>query len=110
MPPVKNDVHVLLDLEQMAVILDFLLTMQFLKYFSTTPLCPAYLKTPGYTPKNTLAFIMSISIYFLTSDKWRPSWILPTMQCKIVADLTTRSGIPENPIVDTKSRKLLLFC
>ena len=96
----------------MTVILNFLPTMQCLKYFFTTPLCPAYLKTPGYTPKNTFAFIMAkiISIYCLTLDKWRPSWILPTMQCKIVADHTTKSGIPENPTVNTKSRKLLLFC
>ena len=28
----------------------------------------------------------------------------------VIADHTTRSGIPENPIVDTKIMKLLLFC
>ena len=42
---VENDMNLLLDLEQMAAILDFLLTMQCLKYFPTTPLCRVYLKT-----------------------------------------------------------------
>ena len=28
----------------------------------------------------------------------------------VISDHTTRSGIPENPIVDTKIKKLLLFC
>ena len=40
-----NDMNLLLDLKQMAAILDFLLTMQCLKYFPTTPLCRTYLKT-----------------------------------------------------------------
>ena len=107
-----------------------------------------------------------ISMYCLTLDKWRPSWIFYP-QCNVenilwqhhcvghtlkpcnrhqkyesasivlkmisfyclswdtgghlrffthnamynvIADHTTRSGIPENPIVDTKIMKLLLFC
>ena len=53
-----------------------------------------------------------ISIYCLILDKWRPSWISLTMQC-LKLFLTTplsRSGIPENPIEDTKIMKLLLFC
>ena len=29
---------------------------------------------------------------------------------KVIFDHTTRSGIPENPIVDTKIMKLRLFC
>ena len=43
---VENDMNLLLDLEQMAAILIFLPTMQCLKYYRTTPLCSAYLKTP----------------------------------------------------------------
>ena len=43
---VENDINLLFDLEQMAAILDFLPTIQYLKYFPTTPQCPAYLKTP----------------------------------------------------------------
>ena len=42
---VENDMNLLLDLEQMAAILDFLPTMQCLKYSPTTPLCRTYLKT-----------------------------------------------------------------
>ena len=41
-----SDNNLLLDLEQMAAILDFSPTMQCLKYFLTTPQCPVYLKTP----------------------------------------------------------------
>ena len=42
---VENDMNLLLDLEQMAAILDFLPTMQCLIYFPTTPLCRTYPKT-----------------------------------------------------------------
>ena len=52
-----------------------------------------------------------ISIYCLTLNIWRPSWILPTMQCdNVFSGHTTMSGIPENPMVDTKITNLLLFC
>ena len=43
---VEDDMNLLLDLDQMAAILDILPIMQCLKYFMTTPLCTAYLKTP----------------------------------------------------------------
>ena len=52
-----------------------------------------------------------ISIYCLTLNKWRPSWILLTMQChRVFSGHTTMSGVPENPIVDTKITNLLLIC
>ena len=52
-----------------------------------------------------------ISIYCLTLNIWRPSWILPTIQCpKERSRHTTMSGVPENPMVDTKVTNLLLFC
>ena len=58
----------------MAAILDFVPTMQYLKYFPTTPQCPAYLID---TRKHEYASTMlkMISIYCLTLDKWRPYWI-----------------------------------
>ena len=43
---VENEINLLFDFERMAAILDFSPTMQYLKYFPTTPQCPAYLKTP----------------------------------------------------------------
>ena len=46
------------------------------------------------------------SIYCLTLNIWRPSWILPTMQClKVPSGRTTMSGVPENPMVDTKNHE-----
>ena len=51
-----------------------------------------------------------ISIYCFTLNIWRPSWILPTMQCpKIRFGHTTVSGVPENLMVDTKITNLELF-
>ena len=44
---IENDINLLLDLEQMAAIVDFLPTIQCRKYFLTIPLCPVYMKTPG---------------------------------------------------------------
>ena len=34
----------------------------------------------------------------------------PNAMSNVISDHTTRSGIPENSIVDTKIKKLLLFC
>ena len=45
--------NLLLDLQQMAAILDFLPTMQCLKYVLTTPLCAANLKNLMMDAKNT---------------------------------------------------------
>ena len=40
----------------------------------------------------------------LTLAKLRPSWMLPTMQSlRYFFGQTTMSGIPENPMVDTKT-------
>ena len=76
----------LLDLEHITAILDSLPTMQCLKYFRHY-LCVGHtLKPYSRHQKYESASIVlkMISIYCLTnkcSDKWRPSWILPTMQC-----------------------------
>ena len=52
-----------------------------------------------------------IIIYCLTLNIWQPSWILPTMQWhKVFSGHTTMSGVPGNPMVDTKITNLLLFC
>ena len=60
---------------------------------------------------NLLLFWKMISIYFLTLNIWRLSWILPSIQChKVFSGYTTMSGVPENPMVDYKSTNLLLFC
>ena len=51
-----------------------------------------------------------MSINCLTLNVWRPSWILPAMQCpKVRSGHTTMSGVPENPMVDTKITNLQLF-
>ena len=43
----------------------------------------------------------NISIYCLTLNKWRPSWICsPQCNIKDISDNTTLSGIPENPMID----------
>ena len=76
---VENDINLLLDPEQMAAILDFLLTMQCRKYFLTTPQCPVYLKTPHESASNMSKMI---SISCLTLKKWRPSWIFYS-QCNV---------------------------
>ena len=84
-----------------------------LKYLLAVPLCRAYQKIPhGRHQNHESATILKkmISIYCLTLNVWRPSWILPTMQCpKVPSGCTTMSGVPENPMVDTKITNLLLF-
>ena len=59
---VKNDVHLLFELEQMAVILIFLLTMQCLKYFPTTPLFCRDERTRG-------AKVIRLPTYIQKSDR-----------------------------------------
>ena len=87
-------------------------TMQCQKYFLTRPLCRACPK-PYRRHQNHEYFTIlkkMISIYCLTLNIWRPSWILPTMQCpKVRSGHTTMSGVPENPMVYTKITHLLLF-
>ena len=52
-----------------------------------------------------------ISIYGLTLNIWRPSWILPTVPCPKVRYVhTIMSGVAENPMVHTNITNLLLFC
>ena len=81
---VENDINLLFDLEQMAAILYYLPTIQCRKYFLTILLCPVYIKTQDRHQKREYISIMSkmISIYCLTLDKWRPSWILYP-QCNV---------------------------
>ena len=58
----------------------------------------------AYTCRRACSSENYINNYCLTLHKWRPSWILPRMQCpKILFDHTTiMSGIHENPLVDTQ--------
>ena len=71
---IENDINLLLNLEQMAAILDFLPTMQYLIYLPTTPQYPAFLKRHKNTNMPLLYWKM-IPVYSLTLNKWRPSWI-----------------------------------
>ena len=49
-------------------------------------------------------------IHCLTLYKWQQSLILAhSAMPKVFFDRTTMSGMPENPIVDTKITNLLLF-
>ena len=75
--------NLLLDLEQMAAILDFSPTMQCLKYFRQHHCVGHIIKPETIHQKyeSASSVLKMISIYCLTLDKWRPSWILPTMQC-----------------------------
>ena len=62
---------------QMAAIFSII---QLLKYFPTTPLCRAYLKTLWWTHK--LCFcVHSVENGDNLLQEWRPSWILTTMHC-----------------------------
>ena len=89
-----------------------------------------YITMPGM-PENTMGDTKSASIlskmitiyglncinskendinYCLNLNIWRLYWILPGMQCPIIhSGHTTMSGVPENPMVDTKITSLLLF-
>ena len=53
------------------------------KIFSDNATVSGILLNPIIDTKNmNLSLVLkNISIYCLTLDKWRPSWILPTMQC-----------------------------
>ena len=78
--------NLLLDLEQMAAILDFLPTMQCLKHHCVGHTMKPYNRHQKYESASIM--LKMISIYCLTLGKWRPSWILPTMQC-LMLFLTT---------------------
>ena len=73
----ENDINLLLDLEQMAAILDISLTMQYLKYFRIHHNDRHTRKPHDRHKKQGYASIMvkMISIYCLTLNKWRPSCI-----------------------------------
>ena len=73
---VENDMHLLLDLEQMAAILDVLRIMQCQKYFWQHHYVRHTWKPHDRHRKHESVSIMSkkICIYCLTLNKW-PSWI-----------------------------------
>ena len=51
-----------------------------------------------------------IYILCLTLDNWRPSWILPTLQClKYFLATPFLLGIPDKPTADTEIMNVLLF-
>ena len=82
---VENDINLLLDLEQMAAILDISLTMQYLKYFRQHHnVRHTWKPHDRHKKKQEYAPIMSkmISIYCLTLNKWRPSCIFYP-QCNV---------------------------
>ena len=84
----------------------FLPTMQYLKYFPTTPQCPAYLKNPWLTQKNTNMPLSCRKWYQFIVWPWTNGGHLRFFThnaiSKIFSDNTTMSGIPENPMIDTK--------
>ena len=46
-----------------------------------------------------------LSMYCLTLNIRRPSWILPTMQwLKVLSGHTTMPGVSKNPMIDIKTR------
>ena len=110
---VENDMNLLLYLEQMDAISNFLPTMQWLKYFLTTPLCTAYLKTAWWTQTTRICLYYVENDMNLLLDLGQMAAILDFIHnamSKVIADHTTRSGILKNPIVNTKIMKLHLFC
>ena len=100
--------NLLLDLAQMAATLNFSTTIQCLNIFRQHHCVRYTLKPYNRTQKYESASIVlkMISIYCLTLNKWRPSWILPTMQCQKLL-LTTPL---DRAYMKTKIIKLLIFC
>ena len=110
---VENDMNLLLDLKQLVAILDFLPTMRSLKYLLTTPLCTEYLKNPTKDTKTRIGLYYFENEMNLLLDLEQMAVILDfthNAMSKLISDHTTRSGVPENPIVNTKIKKLFLFC
>ena len=90
--------NLLLDLQQMAAILDFLPTIQCLKYLLTTPLCTAYLKNSWWMPKTQIFLYYFENDMNLLLDLEQMAAILDffthNAMSKIFSDNTTVSDIP----------------
>ena len=99
----ENYFNLLLDREQISAILDFTHNAMSWSIFRTYHLVGRSKKSHGRHQNYESATILKkiISIYCLTLNIWRPSWILPTMQCpKVRSGHTTMSGLSENTMVD----------
>ena len=96
----------------MAGLLDFLPTMQCLKYFLTTTWSREYPKTPWWTLISRICIYSVKNDVHLLFDLEQMAVILiftHNVMSNIFTDNTTMSGIPENPMIDTKNKNLRLL-